>query len=465
MARRGDRAEALRWLVRRSGCAIVLFCLGVPLAPARADLVGDIRRCDSGEAPSSVIEACSALLSQRQFQDHEKAQILARRARAYQLSGELELAMADYQQAISLRADFPEALNGRGVVLVAMRRFEEAIADFTDTIRLMPEFAGAYNNRGNARQGLGDMEGALADYDAALNLRRDMVRAYNNRGVVQMELGRLRAAIRDFGEAVSRAPQYSEAYNNMGVAFMRGGQPGPAAHSFSQAIRFRPGFVEAYTNRGEAYIALNDVAAALSDLDTALSLEPDGREALLLRGTARRIVGDHDAALADCERAIVLKPSGHRGYFCRGMVAFEQERFADALADFRRAVTLRPEEPANVLFTYLAALRDGRTDAAQRLEARAADLPGGHPYLDLIAFHLGRLSTDQLLAEARRDDDTAGDKIRQCDAYFNIGERLLAAGQAGQAREMFARAAATGEASCRGFSVSHAELERLRVAR
>ena len=55
-------------------------------------------------------------------------------------------------------------------------------ADYDEAIRLQPDYPEAYYNRGNAKSKLGRLEDAIADYDEATRRRPDFPEAYKNRG-------------------------------------------------------------------------------------------------------------------------------------------------------------------------------------------------------------------------------------------------------------------------------------------
>jgi tetratricopeptide (TPR) repeat protein len=82
--------------------------------------------------------------------------------------GDLDGALADFEQAIRFDPGDAAAYNGRGRVRHARGDLPRAITDYDQALRLDPHFANAYNNRGTARKAMGDLEGAVADYLRAL---------------------------------------------------------------------------------------------------------------------------------------------------------------------------------------------------------------------------------------------------------------------------------------------------------
>ena len=81
-------------------------------------------------------------------------------------------ARADFDKAISLAPDLPEAYVNRGAALLGLRRFAEALVDLNRGIEMnSDEIEKAYYNRGLAREQLNDVKGAYYDYLKASELR------------------------------------------------------------------------------------------------------------------------------------------------------------------------------------------------------------------------------------------------------------------------------------------------------
>ena len=59
---------------------------------------------------------------------------------------------------------------GRGCVHLRLPEIDMAIADFTQAIRIDPDFAVAYRNRGHAYEKQGDLTKAKSDFESAKRL-------------------------------------------------------------------------------------------------------------------------------------------------------------------------------------------------------------------------------------------------------------------------------------------------------
>ena len=95
-----------------------------------------------------------------------------------------------------------------------MNYHKDALADYDKAITLKPDYADAYNNRGILRSEMGDQAGALADYDKAIILKSDYADAYCNRGVLNNNMGNRVDALTDYNKAISLKPDYVSAYDN-----------------------------------------------------------------------------------------------------------------------------------------------------------------------------------------------------------------------------------------------------------
>ena len=58
------------------------------------------------------------------------------------------MAIEDYNKAINLKPDNPDAYNNRGTIYTKLGQYQLAIEDFNNAIRLNPDDADTYFNRG-----------------------------------------------------------------------------------------------------------------------------------------------------------------------------------------------------------------------------------------------------------------------------------------------------------------------------
>ena len=92
--------------------------------------------------------------------------------------------------------------NNRGLIYFQSGNLTLAIADYNKALQLNPHLAGAYNNRANYYANQGQLEDAIADYDRAIDLNPVHVRAWIHQGLTFRDLKLYERAIENFDFAL-----------------------------------------------------------------------------------------------------------------------------------------------------------------------------------------------------------------------------------------------------------------------
>jgi tetratricopeptide (TPR) repeat protein len=137
-----------------------------------------------------------------------------KRAVAWKLRGELDIAIADFNEAIRLNPKSAMAFNGRAIVWDAKRDYDKTIADYTEALRIDPKNAGLFYNRGIAWRKKNDYDKAIADYSEALRLDPKFALALNNRGIAWAAKKEYDKAIADYNEAIRLDVKNVEAFDS-----------------------------------------------------------------------------------------------------------------------------------------------------------------------------------------------------------------------------------------------------------
>lgn len=128
---------------------------------------------------------------------------------AYQVKGESDLALKNFDKAIALNPRYPTAYNGRGVILEKQGKIDDALAAFTKNIELDPIGPyGALSGRADIYFSRNEFDLALADLEKLLKAHPDISSAYIRRGFIRGVGNKWELAVNDFRTAfeIDRRP-------------------------------------------------------------------------------------------------------------------------------------------------------------------------------------------------------------------------------------------------------------------
>jgi protein O-mannosyl-transferase len=179
-----------------------------------------------------------------------------------------------FNHSLQVTKDNFLARNNRGTAFSKIGQYDLAIEDYNAAISLNPD-AEVYNNRGVAYANIHQYQLAVDDYNEAIKLKHDYTDAYNNRGIVYYKLGRHQLAVEDFSQAIGLKPDNAMYYKDRGNAYFELSQYQKAIKDYNEAIRLKPDYLTAYNNRGNAYSELGQQQLAIEDYRTAIRLKPD----------------------------------------------------------------------------------------------------------------------------------------------------------------------------------------------
>ena len=154
-----------------------------------------------------------------------------------------DLALADFEIAITFDPKSAMGFYCRGVVLFDKGELDRAAADFNKAIELNQNFREAFYNRGLIRQKRGDLQGELDDYSRAITLGPRLKEVWNNRGNVRKALGDLSGAVTDFDKAIELDPNADLFIFELHLLVIFALRPGFAVESSAQRLLINhPGF-------------------------------------------------------------------------------------------------------------------------------------------------------------------------------------------------------------------------------
>jgi len=153
---------------------------------------------------------------------------------------DLDRARDDFDAAIHLDAASAWTYNSRAVLHMQSGEVEPAIADYEQALRRKPDYAFARANLGYARLQKGDFDGALSDLDKAIRLAPPRVEiALTYRGRAWLAKGNYERALEDFAAALKANPRYANALSGRAYTRFCQGNFDAAAEDFRSERQIR----------------------------------------------------------------------------------------------------------------------------------------------------------------------------------------------------------------------------------
>lgn len=171
---------------------------------------------------------------------------------------EVDIAIADLNEAIRLDPQNPSAYSSRAICWWSKREVDKAIGDCTDAIRLDPKVAMYLANRGILWNMKGEHEKAIADADAALHLNPKFVTAHIVRGSAFFRMGGYSKALAEFNEALRINPREATAYGLRARILAGDGEFDRAMHDFDKALELDPKDRNVYNEIARFYATCPD---------------------------------------------------------------------------------------------------------------------------------------------------------------------------------------------------------------
>ena len=260
---------------QRFSLAMVLTGALLSCTTVQAQTAQERRYCE-GEDGASVaqrVDGCSAVIKGGRDKGDKLAEAFNNRGIAYRLKGDLDRAVADYNQAIKLNGKLAAAFSNRGVVYDKKGDYDRAIQDYDQAIKLNPT-ADAYFNRGNAYLGKSQYASAIDDYNQALKMKADFAPAFDNRCWARAVVGILKPALADCNEALRLMPGSAATLHSRGFIYLKMTQFDAAVSDYDAALRTEPQAAFALYGRGLARIR-NEDASGESDVTAAKAIQAD----------------------------------------------------------------------------------------------------------------------------------------------------------------------------------------------
>jgi tetratricopeptide (TPR) repeat protein len=184
-------------------------------------------------------------------------------------------AISEYQLALGIKPDYPEALLNLGVAFDHLRQLDKSIECYLAALKQKPNFAAAHNGLGLVYEEQGRFEDAAGEFQEAIRCKPDYADAHFQLALELERQGKLDQAMTEFQSTLKLQPNSSDVHNNLGVLFEKQGRLDAAILEYQASLQLNPNFARASFNLGVALTRKGMVSEAINAFEKALDLNPD----------------------------------------------------------------------------------------------------------------------------------------------------------------------------------------------
>ena len=263
-------------------------------------------------------------------------------AKALQMSGDEQGALAAYQRAIDIDPRHGDGYNNIGILHHRQGRTREAIDWYQRALERYPDHEEIYQNTADAFVALGDLAQARVWYEKALKVDDRRGSIWANYGELLFQLRDLDSAERASRKAIALMPHQPEPYNNLGNVLSIRGDSDSALAMYQQAIDLAPenAISDVRANMADTYLQIERAAEARAELELALEHDSENARLHHALGRALGMLGDEVAAISAFQRAIVLEPGAKRNHAELADLLRINGRHAEAISRYESALAI-----------------------------------------------------------------------------------------------------------------------------
>lgn len=227
--------------------------------------------------------------------------------------GDFQNALSDFDHAISLNPEYPQAWQEKARSHFNLEQFEEALKVSNQTIRLSLNNSIAWRIKGNALFNLGRYDEALTSYNRTLELDPNDAEEWINKGTTLNRMQKNEDALIAFDDALAIDSNNSIAWGRKGAVLETLGRYEESLIATEKGISLDPNSTWMLGNKESTLIKLGryDVNVWSEQIDSLIYL------------------GYYDEALRTSDEAIARKPYSTSNWMQRVWILFNLGRITD----------------------------------------------------------------------------------------------------------------------------------------
>lgn len=339
----------------------------------------------------------------------QDAVVLAEMAKIYAGGGNVDHALALYDEAIRVNPEHGETYFARGVLLLNLHRHSEAEEAFVQGIARVPASHLGYFYRGKALEAQGKRAEAREAYRQSIARAERFEPAYRALLTLYEADGDIQDAIRLYEQFVSSASPHNDRFRKDFVRLLVKQQDyARALEILDQMITDDPGNMNVQIQRALVYAEMKDHHRAIADLKRIVLAHPSELRVRDYLGWMYEQVDDVEKAIESYRANINLDSTFYDSHIHLGFLLYRLTRFDEAALHLAQAVGLKPGNPDTHLLLGLSYQQIEQFEQAASVFEKGLEY---HPDDETLRFNLGA-AYDKL--------DRFPDVVREMEAVLAI---------------------------------------------
>ena len=264
-------------------------------------------------------------------------------------SGEYKEAIADFEEALKLNPNLPEALSGKntaeGWLLFNEQKYKEAIADFDKAAEIKPDAPYPFEGKGDVLKALQQYPEALIAYEKATQVKPDYPWGWYGKGDILSLSQKYKEAVAAYDKALELKSDNPGIWTVRGEALANLEQYKEAITSYEKAIAINENYINAWIGKASALFVSGKRQEGLAAIDKAVKIDDNSAYAWIVRGTLLNGDGGHEGALASYEKAIKIDAKNFQAWRGKSNALLKLRRLPESIKAADEALKLTPNDP------------------------------------------------------------------------------------------------------------------------
>lgn len=338
------------------------------------------------------------------------AQSYAAEAEAYYNEGQLDEAIASYQQVLAINPEDPMAYVRLAGFLILRERTAEAVQQAKEAVLLEPSDPQALAILCRALDWEGQYTQAFEVCECAIEIDPDYAEAYAYLAEVYADTGAWRAARQYAQQAIDLDYQSMDAHRNQGYALEMQGRFREAAEAYENAIFLHPKMATLYNDVGRNYRAMGKFTDAVDRFEKVIRLDPASPVGYDQLGWTYYAAGEYARAQDNLEQAILVDPDYAASWGHLGIVNYALQQYEEAIVPLQQTVRLAEKDHMRDVRQVIVIGQDTTYDPPYPIERMRGDFyPFDRRGVDTLEVHLSPVLQQRAAVPQR--DRTCGDLI------------------------------------------------------